>query len=387
MNETEVTEGQLLSQDFGVGGPPAVGAAEVSRRPIELITQDIRTHKMAFQYHAQMMLSEGIELGRYLEEAKAALPHGRWGAYLKDEIGLSPSTAQNLMRLFREYGDSQQSLFGGIPKSQIFGNLTYSKALSLLAIPDEEERERFAVENDVEHMSVRELNEALKARDAAEEKAAAAEAEISKLRQEAGLAGAAAQKAQEAFDKQLEKAVRLQDALSEANAAVQAAEEDRARLAQELDELRGQPTTTDTAAETARQAAIAEMAGQVDKANDEAKEERERRKNAEEALAAARKELAGLKAKGPEVRELTQGEKDALTAMAVERAQAADRERLTDLEKQLAVAGFRTHYDAWQKHFGEMIVHLNETSAKDAEQAAKMRNAAKAVVEQWWNTL
>ena len=45
--------------------------------------------------------------------------------------------------------------------------------------------------------------------------------------------GAAAQKAQEAFDKQLEKAVRLQDALSEANAAVQAAEEDRARLAQE----------------------------------------------------------------------------------------------------------------------------------------------------------
>lgn len=80
------------------------------------------------------ILNYAIEIGRRLEEAKAMLPHGEWGAWLKRELGYSQSTAQNFMRVFREYGDSQQSLFGRAPKSQTFGNLTYSKALRLLAI-------------------------------------------------------------------------------------------------------------------------------------------------------------------------------------------------------------------------------------------------------------
>ena len=33
MSEKEVTEGQLLSQDFGVGGPPAT--AEAPRPPVD----------------------------------------------------------------------------------------------------------------------------------------------------------------------------------------------------------------------------------------------------------------------------------------------------------------------------------------------------------------
>ena len=165
MSEMEVTEGQLLSQDFGVGGPPT--AAEVPLSPVDsgktpdILAAEIRTIK---NQTGRMVLNASIEVGRRLTEAKAKLPHGSWGEYLKNEVDYSPSQAQNLMRVFREYGSDQQSLFGGEAKSQTFGNLTYSKALSLLAIPDEEERERFAVENDVEHMSVRELNEALASR-------------------------------------------------------------------------------------------------------------------------------------------------------------------------------------------------------------------------------
>ena len=414
MSEMEVTEGQLLSQDFGVGGPPAT--TEVPLPPVDsgktpdILAAEIRTIK---NQTGRMVLNASIEVGRRLTEAKAKLPHGSWGEDLKNEVDYSPSQAQNLMRVFREYGSDQQSLFGGEAKSQTFGNLTYSKALSLLAIPDEAERERFAVENDVEHMSVRELNEALKARNEAEEKAAAAEDEARGLRQEAERlreeladqdrvykakltaadvetteANRKAREAQEALEKQRDKAQRLQDALSEANTSAQAAEAEHSRLAQELEELRSRPAEADTAAvEAARQAAITEMTEKVDKAKDAKKKAEEKRKAAEESLEAAQKELADLKAKGPEVRELTQEEKDALTAGAVEQARAADAERLRGLEKQLAaadpnVAEFKVRFTSWQEEYQKMMEVLGRITQADEERAAKLRQAVKAALEQ-----
>ena len=414
MSEMEVTEGQLLSQDFGVGGPPA--AAEIPLTPVDsgktpdILAAEIRTIK---NQTGRMVLNASIEVGRRLTEAKAKLPHGSWGEYLKNEVDYSPSQAQNLMRVFREYGSDQQSLFGGEAKSQTFGNLTYSKALSLLAIPDEEERERFAVENDVEHMSVRELNEALKARNEAEEKAAAAEDKVRGLLQEAerlqgeledqaraykakltaadvetAEANRKAREAQEALEKQREKAERLRDALSEANTSAQAAKEEHTRLARELEELRSRPAEADTAVvEAARQAAIAEMTEKVDKAKDAKKKAEEKRKAAEESLEAAQKELADLKAKGPEIRELTQEEKDALTAEAVNKARAGDAERLRGLEKQLAaanpnVAEFKVRFTSWQEEYQKMMEVLGRIAQADEERAAKLRQAVKAALEQ-----
>ena len=413
MSEMEITEGQLLSQDFGVGGPPAtVGDAPLqdSGKTPDILAAEIRTIK---SQTGRMVLNASIEVGRRLTEAKAKLPHGSWGEYLKTEVDYSPSQAQNLMRVFREYGSDQQSLFGGEAKSQTFGRLTFSQALSLLVIPDEDEREKFVLENDVEHMSVRELNEALKARDEAEEKAAAAEDEARRLRQEAerlqeqltgqaqvyeakltsagveaDQARAAAKEAQEALDKQRDKAQRLQDALSEANTSAQAAEEEHARLAQELEELRNRPAEADTAAvEAARQAAIAEMTEKVDKANKAAKEAKAVRKDAEAALAAAQKELAELKAKEPEARELTQEEKDALTAEAVSKAKAESAERLQGLEKKLAaadpnVAEFKVRFTSWQEEYQKMMEVLGRITQADEERATKLRQAVKAALEQ-----
>ena len=413
MSEMEVTEGQLLSQDFGVGGPLATaGDASLpdSGKTPDILAAEIRTIK---SQTGRMVLNASIEVGRRLTEAKAKLPHGSWGEYLKNEVDYSPSQAQNLMRVFREYGSDQQSLFGGEAKSQTFGRLTFSQALSLLAIPDEEERERFVTENDVEHMSVRELNEALKARNEAEEKAAAAEDEARGLRQEterlreeladqaqvykAKLTAAdvetteanrKAREAQEALDKQREKAQRLQDALSEANTSAQAAEEEHTRLAQELEELRSRPAEADTAAvEAARQAAIAEMTEKVDKAKDAKKKAEEKRKAAEESLEAAQKELADLKAKGPEVRELTQEEKDALTAEAVNKVKAESAEQLQGLEKKLAaadpnVAEFKVRFTSWQEEYQKMTEVLGRIAQADEERGAKLRQAVKAALEQ-----
>lgn len=410
MSEMELTEGRLLSQDFGVGGPPAAVDVPPPPRTVETVTLEIRT----LQHQAQgIILNYAIEIGRRLEEAKAMLPHGEWGAWLKRELDYSQSTAQNFMRVFREYGDSQQSLFGGATKSQTFGNLTYSKALRLLAIPDEDEREKFAVENDVEHMTIRELNEALKARDAAQEEAAAAQEETRKLNgevdklneqlatqhrdYEAKLAGAHADVNQarseadtvrQALETQRDKAQRLQTALSEANTAAQAAEEEHARLLRELENLRDRPAEVDTdAVDAARQAAIAEMTEKVDKAKAAKKQADEKRKAAEESLEAVKKELAELKAKEPEVRELTQEEKDALTADAVEKARAEGADQIRDLEKKLAladpnIAEFKVRFNSWREEHQKMMEALGRISQTNEEQAARFRQAVNAALEQ-----
>lgn len=413
MSGMEVTEGQILSQDFGVGGPPAATETPAivdSGKPPEILAAEIRTIK---SQTGRMVLNASIEVGRRLTEAKAKLPHGSWGEYLKNEVDYSPSQAQNLMRVFREYGSDQQSLFGGEAKSQTFGNLTYSKALSLLSISDEEERERFAIENDVEHMSVRKLNEALKARDAALDEAAAAREDAKDIRREvnrlqeqmadqtrvyeakltsAGVevdrAKAEAQAAKEAQEKAAAKAQRFQDALSEANASAQTAEEEHTRLLQELEELRNRPTEADAeAVEAARKAAIEEMTEKVKKAKDAKKQADEKRKAAEDSLAAAQKELAELKAKEPEVRELTQAERDALTAEAVSQAKAEGAEQIRSLEKQLAaadpnVAEFKVLFTVWQDDYHKMTEVLERIAQADAERAVKLRKAVNAALEQ-----
>lgn len=413
MNDSDF-EGKCLSEQFGVGGPPEVNEdSPAPARTVEVVTLEIRTLQRQAQ---QVILGYAIEIGRRLEEVKAMLPHGRWGDYLKNEVAYSQSTAQNFMRIYREYGANQQSLFGGVANSQALGNLTYTKALQLLAIPDAEDRERFAIENDVEHMSVRELNEALKARDEAEEKAAAAQDEAGRLEKrvlhlqeeiagqaqvyeakltsagvEAEQARAAAKAAQDALDKQRDKAQRLQDALSEANTSAQAAEEEHARLLQELEELRSRPVDVavevdEKAVEAAREAAVAEMTEKVNKAKAAAKKAKSDRQAAEDALADVQRQLDELKAKEPQVRELTQDEIQTMTAEAVSKARAEDLERVKALEKQLAsadgdVAAFRVHYEAWQDHYNKMSGYLTKITNQEPERAENLHMAVKAVIE------
>ena len=124
-------DGRFLSADFGLSVPPApVEVTPDPPRTVETVTLEIRTLQRQAQ---QIMLGYAVEIGRRLEEVKAILPHGQWGDYLKNEVDYSQSTANNFMRIYREYGAAQQSLFGGEAKSQAFANLTYTKALRLLA--------------------------------------------------------------------------------------------------------------------------------------------------------------------------------------------------------------------------------------------------------------
>ena len=136
-------------------------------RDISIITVEIKT---LFAQAQNVALSYAIEIGRRLTEAKSVLPHGTWSEWLIENFEFSQSTANNFMKLFDEYGSNQSSLFGAVPNSQTFANLPYSKALQLLALPDEE-REQFAKDNDVNKMSVRELKHAIDDRNEANKRA------------------------------------------------------------------------------------------------------------------------------------------------------------------------------------------------------------------------
>ena len=128
------------------------------------------------------------------------------------------------------------------------------------------------------------------------------------------------------------------------------------------------------------------MTGKVDKAKEAKKKADTARKAAEEALAAAQKELAELKAKGPQIRELTPEEIQAMTAGEVEKVQAATTERMQALEKQLAqadpdTATFKVLFTSWQETYGKMMEALERIKATDSTKAGKLQGAIRAVVE------
>lgn len=135
----------------------------ITARDADVIAAEINIIKAQTR---KMLVTNAIEIGRRLVEAKSMVAPGRWGEYLECQVDYSQSTAENLMKLFREYGDNQESLFDSFPKSETFGKLSYTQALALLAVPADE-REQFAEQNDVASMSTRELQEAIKARDMA----------------------------------------------------------------------------------------------------------------------------------------------------------------------------------------------------------------------------
>lgn len=100
-----------------------------------------------------------VFIGRALIEAKAQLSHGEWGRWLSERVDFSASSAENYMRIAREFGEDSRLL-----------SLPYSKVLALLPVPAQE-RETFASANNVEDKSVAEIKRLVKERDEAERKA------------------------------------------------------------------------------------------------------------------------------------------------------------------------------------------------------------------------
>ncbi len=303
-------------------------------RTIEVITAEIVTIKRQAQ---QIALYIAIELGRRLVEAKELLPYGEWGTWLEKSVDFSQVTATRYMKLFEEYAAPQGSIFGAETEFSTLKNLSVSKALALLAVP-EEERETFVVENHVDELSTREtdaLIEDYKARLAAYEAAKAA-----------------------AEDK-LEAAILERDS-----------------LAQQVKTLESRPVEV-----AVREPAPEEIKEKVDAAvkaamadeKAKAKDLRAKLKAAEERADTLAREAEDSKSKATEAAEAL-AERDRL------------REQLQAAEKKLAmsdanVARFGVLYQQSQDVMNKLMEAMG--AVEDVDTAAKLRRAAVAMLRKF----
>ncbi|AGA68298.1 Protein of unknown function (DUF3102) [Desulfitobacterium dichloroeliminans LMG P-21439] len=136
---------------------------EITNRTPQVIAFEINSIK---DQAGKMLLYSAIEIGRRLTEAKSLVNHGEWLQWLEESVSYSKSTAENLIRLYEEYGSNLPIDHPDSANSQALGNLSYTQAVLLLGVP-KEEREAFIADNDIVSLSTRELQQAVKERDQA----------------------------------------------------------------------------------------------------------------------------------------------------------------------------------------------------------------------------
>ena len=123
-----------------------------------------------------VVISAALAVGKRLIEARSLCPEGRFGECLAASVNYSERKAQDLMRLYQEYGRD-----GVLPES--IAALDYSKAVALLSAPAEA-REALAERATAEELSVRQLQQEIRAlkaeKDAAQQTLAGVEYELNR---------------------------------------------------------------------------------------------------------------------------------------------------------------------------------------------------------------
>ena len=343
-------------------------------RSLEVIGAEIRAHAISMEYHMRGTVYEAVEIGRRLVEARDVAKHGEWMTFLDRETPFSHDKANNLIKVFEAYGDKQKSLFGTeLSNSDTYRNLSYSQALALLALPSGE-REDFVETHDVDGMTTRELQEAIRRQKEMEQERDEAKAALQQT-------AARLEDTQRTLTESGEQNRELLQKLAKAQADVKAADEEAAenerQLKERIKELETKPKelyrdeeAVKKAADEARKAAEAEWSAKVKAAEDKlAKAEEKAKKAAEKAKSAG--ESAGRE---------TAAELEAAKADA-EKARAEAEE----LRKQLAmsdaaVTTFRVHFAAWQREYNAMKETMEQV---EGEAADTLRTAIKKIIDSW----
>ena len=318
----------------------------VPAREIGIVTAEIKELKQQF---CKMALMYAVEIGRRLVEAKSVLPHGEWGKWLSEEVEFSQSTANDYMKLFEEYGNSQLTFFGAVTNSQSFANLPYTKALKLLAVPAEE-REEFAKEVDAENISVRKLDIAIKERNAAIKEAQEAKARQAEIEERADTAELARMEA----EARAAEADFLRVKVEELEASLKASEEKVEKTKEKLKKAQNDPKIPPEK--------LAEIKAEAEKT---AKEGTEKALSAE--LEAARKA-----AKDAESARLT-------AELVAKRAE----ERLEEAQKKLKTASpevtaFKALFDSMQDTADKLKRQIEKIHESDPETADKLTAALRS---------
>lgn len=357
------------------------------QRDIATVTAEIR---MISQQTVQYVVRSVVEIGRRLVEAKSMLPHGQWGTWLREEVGYSQSTAQNYMKIFEEYSADQLTLDGAVANSQTLGNLSYTKALKLLALPAEE-REEFVQTHDVEDMSTRALERALR------EMEEAKQAEVLEMqrREKAENRVAALKKRVEALESDLEglklaHAEEFEDEAAKTKAAeekVKSAAVREKMLAEQVEALKKEGEK----AKAAEKAALEKLEKLKqnpeipDSLKDKLKAEAraEATKEAEAELAKQQKAQEVLEA---EIQKAQDAQKEAEAARLKAEAEAAQ------IKKQLATASpemvtFKLHFQQFQEAFMEAQKNYEGIRNADPTAGKKLKAAILKALENCRNSI
>ena len=343
---------------------------QISRvRTPEAVGAEIRNLTSAARY---LNVYYAVEIGRRLTEAKELVAHGEWLNWLKTETEFSQPTASRFMRVYAEYGADQGNLFGAETKYSSLNNLSVSNALRLLAVP-EEEREGFALEVDAEHLSAKELEEAIRERDEAKK---ALQATAEELEEAQRLADEETARAEASEKLRAE----LADKVAGANAEIEAAN-------RRIKELEARPI--DVAVQEPDPEEIERRASEIAKAAGAEAEKQIAQLQADKAAAEAQVKAAEEKAKAErdKLKEKLKGAEDKLAAAGAEDKAAAERLRgeVETLKKQIAMSGeamvkFKLHFAAWQQEYQALVNAMMELPE---EQLEKCRAAIRAQAEKW----
>lgn len=317
-------------------------------RTAENIAAEIRTLDTQGKHLCLMYI---FEIGKRLEEAKSLVGHGHWGEYLKGQVGYSQDTANKYMKVYREYQKN-----GVFPNSDMFMNLDFSKAYKLLAVPAEE-RETFLQEHPVEDMTVRQLEEAIRDRDAAKAKAEELSATVE---EQAGLL--------EGKDRELSE---LEETMADLRRQAEEAAAKEGEAAAKVDKLKGQLAK----AKEAEKAAKADLeAAKASPQIPEAMLEHLRKEVTAEAAAKATEDLQKrlsdaqaqvLKAE----QERQQAEEAAAAAQKAAKMSGAD------------AAVFKLLFTQVQEDFNKLMGALLKVRQSDAELGNKLTAAVQAVLD------
>ena len=348
--------GEAAAAETSSGLRATFPSGEGEERTLEVVAAEIRAFTAS-------MLGNIIEIGRRLCEAKEMLPYGEFGAWVEDNTGYGKSTANNFMRLYEEYGKRQKSLFGAeLEDVQTFGKLSYSKALALLAVPSEE-REEFVEAHDVEAMTTRELQQAIRERDEARKQAEEASGKLADLSED--------------YDKLSSEKDVLED--------------EREDLKKQIRELESRPIEVAVqepdpeAVERAVQEAVAEAGKKHANELTALQKKLEAAKKAEEKAKTAQKKAEEEKSAAEKSAE----EKTESSAKAAEAETAALKHEIERLKKELAmsdaaVTTFRERFSTWQTAYNSMMDTLGSV---DGETAEKLRGAVRAMLTRWEEAL
>lgn len=305
-----------------------------TERTLEVIASEINIIRAQTQ---QVVLTAAIEVGKRLVEAKASVEQGQWGKWLADNVDYSERKAQELMRVFQEYGQGQKKLFGEEIKGEKMSALSYSQAVALLAIKDSDERAEFINNEPVEDMSTRELKDEIAKRKAVEEEMSAVKAENSQMREEKAAA---------------------ENRISELEGAMKDAEQMKAEAEQLKEE-----------AEKSKE----QLSEMVQKSNDASKKVLE----LQQELKAAEEKLK----EQPEpavVYDMTDAQKAEMESLR-EKLKEAENKVVNAQRGDKALTRFAVHFDTLKETFNMLLVDIAEMESEDDRK--KYKGAVKKLTE------